>query len=196
MGVSVSNDAINQAAFAVWGQNELARTVYPAKNFGIFKLDAVVASPRLPPVFTTVSDGRMQVQLGDVVVTSAVHTLFFDGPMEATITATADVALDIDPKSGALRFTLSGKPAIALDIENLLGVVPDALLAPLSAALQAIAPSIVEKMVEPIEVPLPRLPLVNLIHGSTASLGLAAPVTVSVDVGAQRVLLSGDLAQY
>ena len=75
-------------------------------------------------------------------------------------------------------------------------MVPDALLAPLSAALQAIAPSIVEKMVKPIEVPLPRLPLGNLIQGSTASLGLAAPVTVAVDVGAQRVLVSGDLAQY
>ncbi len=110
MGVSVSNDAINQAAFAVWGQNGLRRTVYPAKSFGLFKLDAVVASPRLPPVFMPASHARMQVQLGDVVVTSAVHTLFFDGPMEATITATADVALDIDPKSGALRFTLSESP--------------------------------------------------------------------------------------
>jgi hypothetical protein len=45
-----------------------------------------------------------------------------------------------------------------------------------------------------VEVPLPHLPLANLIAGSTASLGLAAPVNVVVDAVAQRVMLSGDLA--
>jgi hypothetical protein len=193
---SVSTDALNQATFAVWGQGGLVRTVYPAKNYGIFKLDPVVASPRLPPVITPTSDGRLQIALGDLVITSAVHMLFFDGPVEASITATADIAADIDPQNGALRFTLSGAPTISLDITNLLGVVPDSLLAPLSSALQAIAPSIVEKMVKPIEVPMPRLPLAKLIAGSTASLGLAAPVNVTVDASAQRVMLDGDLAQY
>ena len=194
--VSISRDALNQATFAVWGQGGLVRTVYPAKNYGIFKLDAVTASPRLPPVINATSDGRLQISLGDVVVSTAVHTLFFTGPVEASITATADVAADIDPSNGALRFTLSGAPTVSLDITNLLGVVPDSLLAPLSDLLQKLAPSIVEKMVKPIEVPLPRLPLANLIAGSTASLGLTAPVDVAVDGAAQRVMLSGDLAQY
>jgi len=196
MSVSVSMDALNQATFAVWGQNGLTRVVYPAKSWGIFKLDDVVATPALPPVVTPTSDGKLQVQLGDVIVTSAVHALFFDGPMQAAISATAEVAPDIDPQNGALRFTLVGAPKISIDVQNLLGVVPDALLAPLSQVLQAIAPSIVEKMIKPIEVPLPHLPLGNLIIGSTASLGLSAPVAVAVDPAAQRVMLSGDLAQY
>ncbi|HUJ27988.1 MAG TPA: hypothetical protein VLW85_18330 [Myxococcales bacterium] len=193
---SMSIDALNQATFAVWGQDGLVRQVYPAKSWGIFKLDAVVASPRLPPVITARSDGRLLVALGDIVVQSAVHTLFFDGPMEASISATADIAADIDAASGNLRFTLTGAPQISLDVTNLLGIVPDSLLAPLSAALQQIAPSIVQKMVQPIEVPLPHLPLARLIPGSTATLGLAAPVNVTVDAVAQRVMLDGDLAQY
>jgi hypothetical protein len=55
---------------------------------------------------------------------------------------------------------------------------------------------VVEKLVTPIEVPLPRLPLAKLIQGSRASLGLAVPVTVSVDSSAKRVNLSGPLAEY
>jgi hypothetical protein len=180
----------------VWGQNGLVRTVYPAKDFKVFKLDAVVASPRLPPVLVPAAGGRMQVSLGDVVVTSAVHTWIFDGPMQATVSAVVDVTLDVDPQNGALRMKRAGKPALRLDVNDLLGLVPDALLAPLSEALQAIAPTVVEKLVTPIEVPLPRLPLAKLIHGSQASLGLAPPVSVSVDSSAKRVNLSGPLAEY
>jgi hypothetical protein len=194
--VSVSFDALNQAGFAVWGQDGLVRTVYPAKDFRIFKLDAVVAAPRLPPVLTAASGGRVQVSLGDIVVTSAIHTWIWDGPLQATISATADVTLDVDPQNGALRMTLSGAPVIHLDINNLLGIVPDALLAPLSAVLQSMAPTVVEKLVKPIEVPLPRLSLAKLIAGSKVSLGLSAPIAVAVDQASGRVGLSGPLAQY
>ena len=193
---SISVDALNQATFAVWAQNGLSMQVYPAKSWGIFKLDPVMAAPRLPPVITATSDGRLQISLGDIDVTTELHALFFDGPVEASITATADVAADIDASNGNLRFTLAGAPQISLDVTNLLGVVPDALLAPLSAALQKMAPQIVEKLVKPIEAPLPHLPLARLIAGSTATLGLAAPVNVAVDGAAQRVMLDGDLAQY
>jgi hypothetical protein len=62
--------------------------------------------------------------------------------------------------------------------------------------LQTLAPDIVVKMVKPIEVPLPKMRLAKLIPGSKASLGLTAPVAVSVDVAAKRVVVSGDLAQY
>jgi hypothetical protein len=194
--VSVSFDALNQAAFAVWGQNGLVRTVVPAKDFKVFKLDAVVASPRLPPVLVPTRDGRVQISLGDVVVKSAVHTWIFDGPLQATVSAVADVVLDVDPRNGALRMKLAGKPSIQVDVNDLLGIVPDALLAPLSEALQAIAPTVVEKIVTPIEVPLPRLPLAKLIQGSKASLGLSPPVAVSVDSSNKRVNLSGPLAEY
>jgi hypothetical protein len=194
--VSVSFDALNQAAFAVWGQDGLVRTVYPAEDFKIFKLDAVVASPRLPPVLVPTSGGRVQVSLGDVVVKSAVHTWIFDGPMQATVSAVADVTLDVDPQSGALRMTLAKRPVIHLDVNDLLGIVPDALLAPLSEVLQAIAPTVVEKLVHPIEVPLPRLPLSTLIQGSQASLGLGAQAAVVIDPAAKRVGFSGPLVQY
>src|SRR5207244_5520011 len=142
-------------------------------------------------VLLPTADGHLQVTLGDVVVTSAVHTWIFDGPMQATVSAVADVTLDVDPQNGALRMTLSGKPSIQLDVNDLLGIVPDALLAPLSVALQSIAPGIVEKMIKPIEVPLPRLALAHLIQGSTASVGLAGPIAGSVDATAQRVMLGG-----
>ena len=147
-------------------------------------------------MLTPGSGALVHVSLGDIVIQSAVHTWIFDGPMQATVSATADVTLDIDPQSGALRMTLAGKPSIALDVNDLLGIVPDALLAPLSVALQSIAPGIVEKMIKPIEVPLPRLALAHLIQGSTASVGLAGPIAVSVDATVQRVMLSGGLAQY
>lgn len=194
--VSVGFDTMNQAAFSVWGQNGLVRTVYPGKKYLLFRLDDVVATPALPPVLLPTADGRVQVSLGDVVVTTALHTLFFDGPVKVTIGALADVALDIDPSSGALRMTLSGAPTIHIDVNNLLGVIPDALLAPLSDLLQKIAPTIVEKLVKPIEVPLPRLPLSTVIHGQTGSIGLGAPVTVAVDAAGKRVNVSGDLAVY
>jgi hypothetical protein len=138
----------------------------------------------------------VQISLGDVVVKSAVHTWIFDGPLQATVSAVADVVLDVDPRNGALRMKLAGKPSIQVDVNDLLGIVPDALLAPLSEALQAIAPTVVEKIVTPIEVPLPRLPLAKLIQGSKASLGLSPPVAVSVDSSNKRVNLSGPLAEY
>lgn len=193
MGVSVAFDALNQATFAAWGQDGLRREVYPAKNFVVFKLDPVVAAPLLPPVILPGAGGRLQVSLGDVVVTTQLHTFFFDGPVQATLSAVADVSLDIDPANGALRMTMTGKPSIQLDINSVLGIIPDALLAPLSSALQSIAPSIVEKLVKPIEVPLPKMKLGKLIAGSTASIGLASPVNVAV--GGGRVMVSGDLAQ-
>ena len=195
-GVSVAFDALNQALFAVWGQAGLERTVLPAKNYRLFKLDAVHASPKLPPVLLPTADGRVQASLGDIVVTTALHTFFFDGPVEFTISATADVALDIDPATRALRITLSGAPALHIDINDLFGIVPDALLAPLSEVIQLIAPTIVQKVMKPIEVPLPSLPLSTLIQGSKASIGLAAPIAIAVDAAAQRVTVTGDLAAY
>lgn len=110
--------------------------------------------------------------------------------------AASDVALDVDPANGALRMTPTGTPVIWLDVNTLFGVVPDALLAPLSSLLQKLAPGVVEKLVKPIEVPLPKLRLAKLIHGSTASIGLTAPVAVAVDTAARRVIVSGDLAEY
>ena len=193
-GVSMSFDAMNQAAFAVWGQGALQRVVYPAKDYRIFKLDAVVATPQLPPVLLPGNGSHLQLALGDIVVTTALHTFFFDGPVRVTVSAVADVALDIDPANGALRMTISGKPTIFLDVNDLLGIVPDAFLLPLSEALQAIAPTIVANVVKPMEFPLPGMPLANLIQGSTATLALAAPINVSVDAGAKRVTVSGDLA--
>ena len=42
------------------------------------------------------------------------------------------------------------------------GIVPDALLSPLSAALEAIAPTVVEKLAKPMRFPLPSLALQKL----------------------------------
>jgi hypothetical protein len=195
-GVSISVDALNQATFAVWGQNGLVRVVYPGKKYPGFKLDPIVAAPALPPVVFAADSGKVQVSLGDVVVGTTLHTWIADFPVQATISAVSDVALDIDPQNGALRMTPAGKPTIWLDVNTLFGVVPDSLLAPLSQLLQTLAPDIVVKLVKPIEVPLPKMRLAKLIPGSKASLGLTAPVAVGVDVAAKRVVVSGDLAQY
>jgi len=195
-GVSVSFDALNQAAFAIWGQSGLDRTVLPAKSYLLFKLDAVVASPKLPPVLQPTADGRVQVTLGDLVITTGLHNFLFDGNVRVTANAVADVTIDVDPATNALRMTLASRPVIKLDVNDLLGIIPDALLAPLSDLLQSLAPAIVEKIVKPIEVPLPALPLSSLIGGSKASVGLAAPITTVIDAGARRVYVGGDLAGY
>lgn len=194
--VSIALDVMEQATFAVWGQNGLSRVVYPAKSLPGFKLDPLVAAPALPPVVTTSDGTHVQVSLGDIVVSTTLHTWLADFPVEATLSGLSDVALDVDPSSGALRMTPSGTPKVWVDVNTLFGVIPDSLLAPLSALLQSLAPSIVQKMVKPIEVPLPRMPLAKLIPGSTASLGLASPVNVAVDTAAKRVIVSGDLAEY
>ena len=196
LGVSVALDALEQATFAVWGQNGLQRVVYPGKSYPGFKLDPLVAAPALPPVVTAADGTHVQVSLGDVVVSTTLHTWIADFPVQVTLSALSDVALDVDPANGALRMTPSGTPTIWLDVNTLFGVVPDSLLAPLSQLLQSLAPSIVTKLVKPIEVPLPKMSLAKLIPGSTASLGLAAPVNVTVDTAAKRVIVSGDLAQY
>ena len=183
------------ATFAVWGQNGLVRTVWPGKKYPGFKLDPLVAAPALPPVI--VADGaNVRASVGDIVVTTTLHTFLVDFPVQATISGSSDVSMDIDPQNGALRMTLIGAPTVWVDVNTLFGVVPDALLAPLSQLLQQLAPSIVEKMVKPIEVPLPKMKLAKLIPGSTASLGLTSPVAVAVDAAAKRVVVSGDLAQY
>jgi len=193
---SVAFDTINQAAFAIWGQGGLHRQVYPAKSWTIFKLDPVMAAPRLPPVLLPAGEGKVKVFLGDVIVSSALHAWRFDGNFSATISAVADVALDFDPATLALRTTLAGKPTIYIDVNDVLGVVPDALLAPLSQALQAIAPTIVANLMKPIEVPLPALPLAPLLPDEEGSIGLAPPVAVSVDAEARRVTVGGELAAY
>lgn len=195
MSVSVALDALNQATFAVWGQNGLSRVVYPGKKYFGFKLDPLVATPALPPVIAA-SAGSVRVSLGDIVVATTLHTFLADFPFRATLSGASDVALDVDPQNGALRMTPTGTPAVWVDVNTLLGVVPDALLAPLSQLLTSLAPGIVQKMVKPIEVPLPHLKLEKLIPGSTATLGLSAPVAVAVDAAAKRVVVSGDLAQY
>ena len=195
MSISIALDALNQATFAVWGQNGLSREVYPGKKYFGFKLDPLLATPALPPVIAAGS-GNLRVSLGDIVVTTTLHTWLADFPVRATISGASDLGLDVDPQNGALRMTPTGTPAIWVDVNTLFGVVPDALLAPLSQLLQQLAPGIVQKMVKPIEVPLPHLKLEKLIPGSTAALGLSAPVSVAVDAKALRVMVSGDLAQY
>jgi murein DD-endopeptidase MepM/ murein hydrolase activator NlpD len=193
--VSVAMDALNQATFAVWGQNGLVRVVYPGKKYFGFKLDDLVAAPALPPVIAA-RDGKVVVSLGDIVVATTLHTFLADFPVQATLSGASDVALDIDPQNGALRMTATGTPTVWVDVNTLLGVVPDSLLAPLSSLLQSLAPTIVQKMVKPIEVPLPRFSLAKLVPGSTAKMGLTAPVVVTVDADAKRVNVAGDLAQY
>ncbi|MGZ6143303.1 MAG: hypothetical protein ACXWLM_08190 [Myxococcales bacterium] len=196
MSVSVALDAMEQATFAVWGQNGLQRVVYPGKRYPGFILDPLVAAPALPPVVMAKDGTHVQVSLGDIVVSTTLHTWIADFPVQVTVSGLSDVALDVDPANGALRMTPTGTPTIWLDVNTLLGVVPDALLAPLSQLLQSLAPGIVQKMVKPIEVPLPKMSLAKLIPGSTASLGLASPVNVAVDTAAKRVIVSGDLAEY
>ena len=196
MSVSVSLDALEQAMFAAWNQNGLRKVVYAGKSFPGFKLDPLVAAPALPPVMSAVDATHVQVSLGDIVVSSTVHTWLVDFPLQATLSGVSAVQLDIDPANGALRMTPTGSPVVWVDVNTLLGVVPDSLLAPLSALLQALAPSIVQKLVKPIEVPLPRLSLAKLIAGSTASIGLTSPVAVAVDSAAKRVIVSGDLVSY
>ena len=196
MSVSVSLDALDQAAFAVWGQNGLSRVVYPGKTYPGFKLDPLVAAPALPPVIAVSDGSHVQVSLGDIVVGTTLHTWIADFPFQVTLSGVTGVALDIDPANGALRMTPTGTPRIWLDVNTLFGVVPDVLLAPLSSLLQSLAPGIVQKMVKPIEVPLPKMSLWKLIPGSTASIGLTSPVAVSVDATAKRVIVSGNLAAY
>ena len=195
MAVSVSADALNQATFAVWGQNGLERVVYPGKKYPGFRLDPLIAAPALPPVIRT-SGNKVQISLGDVVLSTTLHTWLADFPFQVTLSALSDVALDIDPANGALRMSPAGTPTIWIDVNTLFGVVPDALLAPLSDLLQQIAPSIVTKLVKPIEVPLPTMSLAKLVPGSKASVGLTSPVNVTVDAAAKRVIVSGDLAEY
>jgi hypothetical protein len=196
MSVSVAVDALDQAAFAVWGQNGLSQQVYPAKSFAGIKLDPLIASPALPPVIAAADPTHVQVSVGDIVVATTLHTWIADFPFQVTLSGVTGVALDIDPSNGALRMTPTGTPRVWVDVNTLFGVVPDVVLAPISAFLQQVAPSIVQKMVKPIEVPLPKLSLARLIPGSTASVGLKSPLEVSVDTAAKRVIVSGDLAAY
>jgi hypothetical protein len=193
-GVSISFDALNQAVFAVWGQSGLQRTVLDAKDFYVFKLDPVVATPLLPPVLQPMADGTVQLALGDVQISTTLHNRFFTGNVTATVSAYADVTVALDTASNSLRFTLSGKPTISIDVSDVLGVIPDALLEPLSEALQALAPTVVANVIKPVAVPLPRLPLAQLIQGATGAVGLADPATIAVDAAGARVTVSGSLA--
>jgi len=193
IGVSLAFDVLNQALFAVWGQNGLVRTVLPATNLGVFNLDPVVATPRLPPVMLPTTDGRVTLALGDIEVTTALHTFGFDGPVKVTLSANVDVTLGVDSQNGALVFTLSGTPQVFVDVNDLFGLVPDALLLPLSEALQAFAPTIIENVVKPIEVPLPTMSLNAILGDPHSALGLAPPVQVAIDEPTHRLIVSGDV---
>ena len=68
---------------------------------------------------------HVQVSLGDIVVGTTLHTWIADFPFQVTLSGVTGVALDIDPANGALRMAPSGTPAVWIDINTLLGVVPD-----------------------------------------------------------------------
>ncbi len=187
--VSLAIDLLNQAIAAIWVQGALEQTVTSQYSWGPLSIAPITVTPTLPPIVTANNDGTLTLSLGDLVGHTTLSVLGWDANVQVTMSAVANVTASSDGKS--LTFTLNGNPQLWIDVNSLLGIVPDAVLSLLSDALDDLAPAIVANYLKPISLQLPTIPLDQVPGLQGETLSIAGPVTVTPDVANERISIAG-----
>ncbi len=190
VALSLSFDLINQALYAVWGQGAIDKTVWNGgKKWGV-TFDPLTLTTHLPPVLLPEADGTIRFTVGDLAAHTRVSVLGFSGNVDVNLSLTTHVALELAPEGDRLIVRLEGEPELAIDINSLLGVVPDVVINALERLIEEIAPQIASAVTVAIAVPLPSLPLDSVPGFEGHSLALAPPADLTIDPTLSRVLVS------
>jgi len=174
--LSVSLDVLNQALFAVWGEDALTRTIDDVPSFG-----SVTLTPKLPPVVTLTPEGNIRAAIGEVFVRGN----FGGSPVLATVSIIDDVMPSLDGEAGKLTLTPSGKPDVAITWIQAEGV-PQTL----RAVVEAMAVTQVPKLLSPFALPLPSLPLANFapsLAGTVAAVSKEAKLWLDPKTNRARI---------
>jgi hypothetical protein len=179
-GMMVSLDALNQALFATWAVNGMARTLEEVPLAGTVEMVHA-----LPPVVLANDHGGVTAQAGEIVIDANVS----GAPVKAAISIVDDIQLSLDPKGQSLVLTPSPEPQISLTwlaAEDLSDSLREIIKTTILEELPA--------MLTPISIPLPSLPLGGIAESFGTSVGALGPDTaVAVDSQAQRLSLWGSL---
>ena len=174
--LSVSLDVLNQALFAVWGEDALTRTIDDVPSFG-----SVTLTPKLPPVVTLTPEGNLRAAIGEVFVRGN----FGGSPVLATVSIVDDVMPSLDGEAGKLTLTPSGKPEVAITWIQAEGV-PQTL----RAVVEAMAVTQVPKLLSPLALPLPSLPLASFapsLAGTVAAVSKEAKLWLDPKTNRARI---------
>jgi hypothetical protein len=178
IATSVAVDSVNQILFTVWGQGVLARSVE------IGPLGAAKFTAELPPLLEVTKEGYARVVLSEIGVDAGKA----GGPqLKGAMTVTQEVAPSISGND--LVFAIKGTPTVSLTWLHDDG----SRSANLSLMLSAAGKGILDKVLGPLKVPLPRAPL-GAAGPSLAgkSLGLSEG-KLSFDPAASRLDVAGKL---
>lgn len=179
-GVSISIDALNQALFAAWGQNGLARSIEDVPLAGTIEL-----APRLPPVVLSDENGNLHAAAGEIDITAVIG----GSPVHAALTVTDPVEVHIDPAKSVLVLTPGPQPKISITwLED------DGLTEEFRVTVESMAMDMLPSLLGPVELPIPSIPLgaVASSFGDAVAV-LGADADLGIDGETSRASIEGKL---
>lgn len=166
IGLSLSLDAVNQLLFAAWGTGTVS-----------FKAASMNLSPKLPPLAMLDDQGALTLALGEILVQQEGAT----EPM-AAVTVLQRVQGAAEPE--ALVLTPNGDPHISITwLSGSAGPARDLIA---TAAREQL-----KKALEPIRIPIPKIPLDGLSPSFAGQSLVIANTNVTIAQSAARVSAAG-----